>query len=64
MKQEITVGEYPEGFIEWNSQLMKILLDGIDKYSPELVIGALETLKIVYLEMALDKRTELGDKNG
>lgn len=52
---EVTGGEYQEGFIEWNQKLMELMLEGIDRFNPETVIGALETVKVIYLDMALQR---------
>jgi hypothetical protein len=52
---EIVGGAYPEGFIEWNQKLGEVLLEGLDTFNPELVLGALETLKMVYIDMAINK---------
>lgn len=61
---EVTGGEYPEGFFDWNQKLMELMLEGMDKFNPELILGALETVKVIYLEMAYDKHKVGGGNNG
>lgn len=62
MSDEPRLDSYPEGFLEWNNNLMQLFAEAADKYNPELVIGAIETVKILYLELAVNNMVKAQSK--
>ncbi len=50
---------YPEGFKEWNEKFFELFLEGISAFPPELILGVMESVKILYLSRGV----EIAQKN-
>jgi len=45
---------YPEGFSNWNERFFDLFIEGVNNFPPELILGAIESLKILYLNRGIE----------
>lgn len=54
MVNERMYANYPEGFDKWNERLFDLFLEGVSKFPPELILGTIESVKILYMSKGIE----------